>query len=125
MPVPVISVAQMREWEKATWAAKRAPAQVISRVGHIVTSRAKQLTRPGDLVLILAGKGHNGDDARFAGESEHLLGRQVLLVPVLDPALTIAEIAPLLQRRPSLIIDGLFRIGLNRPLSAPWIQLIR
>ena len=58
MPTPVISVAQMREWEKATWAAKRTPAQVISRVGHIVTSRAKQLTRPGDLIVILAGKGH-------------------------------------------------------------------
>ena len=53
MPVPVISVAQMREWEKATWAAKRSPAQVISRVGHIVTARVKQLTRPGDLIVIL------------------------------------------------------------------------
>src|SRR6266516_1273112 len=69
MPVPVISVAQMREWEKATWAAKRTPAQVISRVGHIVTSRAKQITRPGDLILILAGKGHNGDDARQTGQN--------------------------------------------------------
>src|SRR5438874_2629280 len=69
MPVPVISVAQMREWEKATWAAKRTPAQVISRVGHIATARAKQLTRPGDLILILAGKGHNGDDARQTGQN--------------------------------------------------------
>ena len=31
MPVPVISVAQMRDWEKATWAAGRTPAQVVIR----------------------------------------------------------------------------------------------
>ena len=83
MPVPVISVAQMREWEKATWAAKRTPAQVISRVGHIVTSRIKQLTRPGDLILVLAGKGYNGDDARQTGQN--LSDREVALVNVADP----------------------------------------
>ena len=122
MPAPVISVAQMREWEKATWAAKRTPAQVISRVSHIVTSRAKQLTRPGDLIVILAGKGHNGDDARQAGHnfSDH----EVALLNAVDPAAALKQFNSHLSLRPALIVDGLFGIGLNRPLEAPWIRLI-
>ena len=32
MPVPVINVAQMREWEKATWAGGQTEAEVIRRV---------------------------------------------------------------------------------------------
>src|SRR6266545_6136505 len=122
MPVPVISVAQMREWEKATWAAKRKPAQVISRVGHIVTSRVKQLTRPGDLIVILAGKGHNGDDARQTGQN--LSDHEVTLLNVRHPAATLKEFQSVLSLRPALIVDGLFGIGLNRPLETPWIKLI-
>jgi len=122
MPVPVISVAQMREWEKATWAAKRSPAQVISRVGHLVTSRAKQLTRPGDLILILAGKGHNGDDARQTGQN--LSDREVALVNVAVPETALKEFNSLLSLPPALIIDGLFGIGLNRPLEGAWVKLI-
>jgi NAD(P)H-hydrate epimerase len=112
----------MREWEKATWAAKRKPAQVISRVGHIVTSRAKQLTRPGDLILILAGKGHNGDDARQAGQN--LSDNEVTLLNVVDPAVALKQFNSHLALRPALIIDGLFGIGLNRPLETAWIRLI-
>src|SRR6266511_4385085 len=122
MPVPVISVAQMREWEKATWAAKRKPAQVISRVGHIVTWRVKQLTRPGDLIVILAGKGHNGDDARQTGQN--LSDHEVTLLNVRHPAATLKEFQSVLSLRPALIVDGLFGIGLNRPLETPWIKLI-
>ena len=56
MPIPVISVVQMREWEKATWAAGQTEAAVIKRVGGFIGRRALQLTRSGDLILILAGK---------------------------------------------------------------------
>ena len=122
MPVPVISVAQMRQWEKATWSARRTPAQVISRVGHIVTTRIQQLTRPGDLIIILAGKGHNGDDVRQTGQN--LSTNEVTLINVLDPAIALKEFNSHLSLRPALVVDGLFGIGLNRPLDAPWIRLI-
>jgi len=56
MAVPVISVAQMREWEKATWATGQTEAAVIRRVGEIVARRALRLTQAGDLVLIVAAK---------------------------------------------------------------------
>ena len=69
MSLPAISIAQMREWERATWATGRTEAEVIRRVGAAIAGRALQLTRPGDAVLILAGKGHDGDDARAARES--------------------------------------------------------
>ena len=68
MSLPVISIAQMRDWEQATWAAGQTEAEVIRRVGSCVAQRALQLTQPGDLYLILAGKGHNGEDARCARE---------------------------------------------------------
>ena len=125
MPIAVISVAQMREWEQATWASGQTEESVMRLAGRAVAHRAAQLTHPGDCVLVLAGKGHNGDDAKFAAESELLAQREVSLVRVLDPKSARAEIAALLLRAPALIIDGLFGIGLNRPLSDPWINLIR
>ena len=35
MPTPIITVSQMREWENASWAAGRAEADVIRRVGEL------------------------------------------------------------------------------------------
>lgn len=124
MPVPVISVAQMREWEKATWASGKTEPEVIARVGEIVARRIRQLTRAGDLVLILAGKGHNGDDARHAS-GEHLPDQRVQICNVTDPKKSLSEIKGLLEQRPALIVDGLFGIGINRPLDENWQVLIQ
>jgi len=122
MPLPVLTVTQMREWEQATWATGQTEAEVMRRVGQIVARRALQLTHSDDAILILAGKGHNGDDARLA--QPHLADREVHLLNVSDPAADLSELAKLLKRRPALIIDGLFGIGLNRPLDEHWIKLI-
>jgi len=122
MPAPVISVAQMREWEKATWAAGRTEEEVIRRVGHIVADRASQMTRPGDLIVVLAGKGHNGDDARHA--SQNLAGREVRLINVAEPDFARKEFLAQLSLQPALIIDGLFGIGLNRKLDSKWVKLV-
>jgi NAD(P)H-hydrate epimerase len=122
MPAPVVTVAQMRDWEQATWAAGRTEEAVIRRVGHIVADRAAQMTRPAELVLVLAGKGHNGDDARDA--SQHLSDREVFVINVTDPGAAKSELLSQLSLRPALIIDGLFGIGLNRSLGAAWRGLI-
>ena len=123
MPAPVISVSQMREWEKATWAAGKTESAVIGRVGEIVARRVRQLVSADDLVLILAGKGHNGDDARRAGE--HLSGWRVQLCNVTDPENDLAEVSRWLAQQPALILDGLFGIGINRPLDEKWKNLIQ
>src|SRR5436190_4691440 len=122
MPVPIVSVDQMRKWEQATWAAGQTEAEVIRLVGVRLAAQVLRMTRPGELILLLAGKGNNGADARAT--REHLNDRQVELLDVSDPAVDLAKLEDGLKRRPKLVIDGLFGIGLNRPLGAEWVQFI-
>jgi NAD(P)H-hydrate epimerase len=122
MAVPVISVARMREWEKATWASGQTEVEVIRRVGECLAACALDQTGPGDLILIVAGKGNNGADARAA--QEHLKDRRVELLQVRDPREDLSELSALLSLEPSLVIDALFGIGLNRPLSDEWARFI-
>lgn len=122
MPKPVISIAQMRQWEQATWAGGQTESEVIQRVGIRVAQRALQMTGPGELIIILAGKGHNGDDVRLA--REHLRDRRVEALDINDPAADLGRVEAGIALRPSLIIDGLFGIGLDRPLAPDWIALV-
>jgi ADP-dependent NAD(P)H-hydrate dehydratase / NAD(P)H-hydrate epimerase len=122
MPIPVITIAQMRDWEKATWASGQTEAEVIRRVGKCVAGHALRLTRPDDQIVILAGKGHNGEDARCS--PDHLTQRRVNLIDVKDPAADFSKLDAVLSLNPDLVIDGLFGIGINRPLSAEWIRFI-
>jgi ADP-dependent NAD(P)H-hydrate dehydratase / NAD(P)H-hydrate epimerase len=112
----------MRDWEQATWAAGQQEAEVIHRVGRCVAHRALQLTHAGDTILILAGKGHNGDDARCA--REHLPDRRIEVFDVTDSAADLAKLDTLLASRPALVVDGLFGIGLDRPLGPGWVSVI-
>jgi NAD(P)H-hydrate epimerase len=112
----------MREWEQATWALGKAQSEVIEQAGRRVGLRAQQMTRHGDRVLVLAGKGHNGDDARKC--ASHLTERRVCVRNITDPEKDLPELLPLLEERPALVVDGLFGIGLNRPLDAAWAGLI-
>src|SRR5260370_28608594 len=105
MPVPIISIAQMREWEKATWATGQQEAEVIHRVGRAVAQCALRLTQPDDLVLILAGRGNNGADARAA--CEHLPGRRVGVLEGTGPEAALPKLDTVLSSPPALIRDGL------------------
>lgn len=122
MSLPVLSVAQMRQWEQASWDAGRSQAEVIQNAGRAVARTALRLTQRGARILILAGKGHNGDDARCA--APFLTEREVGLLNVRDPAVDLDGVMAKLRERPTLVIDGLFGIGLSRPLDAAWTQLI-
>src|SRR5689334_6096682 len=108
MPVPVISIAQMREWEAATWAAGQTETEVIRQVGIALGACARRITSPGDCILILAGKGHNGDDARLAKPA--LADRHAELLEINDPESDLPRLIAELAKRPDLIIDGLFGI---------------
>jgi NAD(P)H-hydrate epimerase len=122
MSVPVINIAQMREWENATWTTGQTEAEVIRRVGKKIARRARRLTEADDLILVLAGKGNNGADARAA--LEHLESRRVELLDVTAPENDLPKLESLLQQKPALVIDGLFGIGLNRPLDEGWKKFI-
>lgn len=122
MPLPVITVAQMREWEKATWASGQTEAEVIRRVGKRIAKRVRRLTRSGDAILILAGKGNNGNDARAA--HEQIEDRKTEILNITAPEADLPKLKDLLRQKFALIIDGLFGIGLNRSLDEHWIKLI-
>ncbi|MFM2082816.1 MAG: hypothetical protein RL380_1507, partial [Verrucomicrobiota bacterium] len=122
MPTPVISVAQMRDWETASWAAGISQAEVIRRVGQILAQKIAELTRPGELVVLLAGKGHNGDDTRAIQEFLH--DRRVALLNVTEPNESLPRLSQLLGESPALVVDGLFGLGLNRPLDDGWKKFI-
>ncbi len=122
MPIPVISIAQTREWEQATWASGQTAATVIQCVGALVARHALTLTRPGQRILLLAGMGHNGDDTRAA--REHLADRTTDLIEVHDPATELPRLGQLLAKQPALVLDGLFGIGLDRPLDEGWCAFI-
>ena len=122
MPIPVISIAQMREWEAATWTTGQTEAEVIRRVGKRVERRARKLTRAGDTILFLVGKGHNGDDARAA--AKEIESRHAKVLEMFLPDTDLLPLESALKKTPALIVDGLFGIGLNRPLSEAWQQII-
>jgi ADP-dependent NAD(P)H-hydrate dehydratase / NAD(P)H-hydrate epimerase len=122
MPLPVISIAQMREWEKATWSAGQTELNVIRRVGNAVARLALQMTQPGESILIIAGKGNNGQDALAAREA--LADRHAEVVEVKEPAADIRAMRAAVAQKPRLIIDGLFGIGLSRPLDSAWTAII-
>jgi NAD(P)H-hydrate epimerase len=122
MPVPVISVAQMREWEVATWASGQTEGAVIARVGEYLARRAVALTRHDDSIVLLAGRGHNGDDVRAM--QPHLHERKVKLIDVTKPDEALPEVCEALRQSPALVIDGLFGIGLSRPLADDWQRLM-
>ena len=122
MPIPVINIIQMRQWENATWATGQTEADVIRRVGKKIAKRARKLTRSGDLILILAGKGNNGNDARAT--QEFLSERKIEMLDVAAPESDLQKLGMVLQQKPALIIDGLFGIGLNRTLDDGWRKFI-
>jgi NAD(P)H-hydrate epimerase len=113
----------MREWEKASWAAGSTAADVIDKVGRAIARRLESLARPGEKILFLAGKGHNGDDVRAA--RKHLSPeRDAVLLDVGDPAPGLEHFLEAAGGGCSWIVDGLFGIGLDRPLDAHWQKLI-
>jgi ADP-dependent NAD(P)H-hydrate dehydratase / NAD(P)H-hydrate epimerase len=124
--LPVLSVQQMRQWEKATWATGQTAENVIQSVGRRLGQRLRELSKPGESIWIVAGKGHNGDDARAA--LPELAERNVVVFDVSDPARGLAEISGKIGNNagapPRWIVDGLFGIGLSRSLDGAWRQLI-
>jgi NAD(P)H-hydrate epimerase len=122
MPIPVINITQMREWENATWATGQTEAEVIRRAGKKIAKRARKLTGADDVILILAGKGHNADDARAA--QEFLDDRRVEILDVTAPESDLPNLETALRHKPALVIDGLFGIGLNRALDDGWKKFI-
>lgn len=112
MSAPIFRVAGIRAIE-----ARFLPdSPLMERAGRAAADLALTLIGDNpDPVLILAGPGNNGGDALVVARHLRAAGRQVLL-PAVGEALPAGPFA--------LAIDGLFGIGLTRPIAAPYADWI-
>ncbi len=125
MPQPIVSVAEMRAWEARTWTAGVAQESVIRRAGAAVAAAVLRHSRSSDPVLVLAGRGNNGADAATA--EQHIAERDATLIRLESPAAFGAAMDWLRDHQGdprAVVVDGLFGIGLNRPLEGPWADLV-
>lgn len=138
---PLFTAAALREIDRQ-WAARHPAASLMERAGAAAAELAGTLaSESGAPVLVLAGPGNNGGDALVAARRLTAQGFRVDVVSRADPArlppdaarawagwrenggTILADIPPL--RRYSLVIDGLFGVGLQRDIGgedAHWIE---
>ena len=148
-PHGLFGVAAIRRIESARQA-RSAAGTLMSRAAAAVADQATKMLRrmpPDTTVLLLVGPGNNGGDALLAGRALRARGFAVRACAV-ESILRAAPVAQdaasawrawhadgwglcsLLDKsawmtpRPPLIIDGLFGIGLSRPLPGTMTPLI-
>ena len=111
---PLYTAAEIRRIDDA---AGGAVPPLMERAGSAAAELAVALAsdRQKD-ILVLAGPGNNGGDARIAAQR---LSEQFFRVSVATRA---DEIPP--AKAWGLVIDGLFGIGLARPIGAPYAALV-
>jgi ADP-dependent NAD(P)H-hydrate dehydratase / NAD(P)H-hydrate epimerase len=114
MQGPIYTSADIRRIEEAAVGAapplmQRAGAAAAALAATLVPENAKE-------ILVLAGPGNNGGDALIAAE---LLAQRFFRVHVAKRAEELAA-----GKHWGLIIDGLFGIGLARPVEGDYLKLI-
>ncbi|KGD97183.1 NAD(P)H-hydrate epimerase [Achromobacter sp. RTa] len=130
-------VARIRDAERQALAGGR---RLMPLAGVAAARFLAARAEPGASVLALAGPGNNGGDALEAATLLRAMGHDVrALLPAGAQGLpadaarahagwiaaggaTLSALEPGFV--PSLVIDGLFGIGLNRPLGAGWQALV-
>jgi hydroxyethylthiazole kinase-like uncharacterized protein yjeF len=138
---PLFMAADIRACEQQ-WIATHPDGSLMEKAGAAVAELAHRLaSESGDPVLILAGPGNNGGDALVAARLLRAQGCHVVVVSRADPLRlppdaahartawlesggTILPGIPPMQRY-SLVIDGLFGVGLTRNVAgeeARWIM---
>jgi hydroxyethylthiazole kinase-like uncharacterized protein yjeF len=142
MPVspPLFTAADMRAIDRQ-WAERHPGIPLMDRAGAAAAELAGTLAdESGRPVLVLAGPGNNGGDALVAARQLATQGFRVTVVSRADPArlppdaarawgawrgrggVTVTDIPP--AQDFSLVVDGLFGVGLERPVTgdaARWI----
>jgi len=137
---PLFMAADLRAIDRQ-WADAHPDTSLMERAGAAAAELAGTLaSESGEPVLILAGPGNNGGDALVAARRLTTQGCRVVVVSRADPACLppdaarawaawresggtlLADIPP--SQRYSLVIDGLFGVGLQRDITvedARWI----
>lgn len=131
------SVAAIRQAERLALEQGRA---LMPLAGAAAARHAAARMPPGARVLALAGPGNNGGDALAAATQLRAQGFDARVLLPAGPARLPADAARAYAdwlasgaavqatlvpgEIPDLVIDGLFGIGLNRPLGADWQALV-
>ncbi|WP_137936828.1 NAD(P)H-hydrate dehydratase [Chitinivorax sp. B] len=135
----VYHIDQIRTLE--TLGAEQVSQPLMILAGQAVADWVRSHIPTGNRILCVAGQGNNGGDALVAGRLLQAAGYEVDMVLLGDPAHLPTDAARALQAwqatdRPwlrampvplpgyRLVIDGLFGIGLNRPLDQAWCHVI-
>lgn len=116
MSTPIYTTAEIRRLEVA---AADAQPPLMERAGLAAADLATQLASDhGKDILVLAGPGNNGGDARIAAR---ILEERFFRVTTLS----VADAASLpAGKRWNLVVDGLFGIGLARDVTGDYAKLI-
>jgi hydroxyethylthiazole kinase-like uncharacterized protein yjeF len=128
--LPVLSLAALRDLER-----RHAQDPLMERAGAAAADIASAMLAGGaGRVIVLAGPGNNGGDAFVCARHLRERGVDVAVVArgertwageaakaraALD-ATDVAILGDPPSEAPSLIVDGLFGIGLSRPPGTPW-----
>lgn len=113
MNSPLLRSTELRDLENRH-AAARPP--LMERAGFAAAEFARQLLQGSRApVLVLAGPGNNGGDARVMARVLRQRGIKALVVAPGD------AVPP---GQYGLVVDGLFGIGLARPLAGAWADLV-
>ena len=132
---PILEIAELRALE-----AKHAAQPLMERAGMAAVEVGARLAGDhGGRVVVLAGPGNNGGDAFVAARGLRRGYHEVVVVFHGDPLRLPADAAAAYQAftgdggsivaspagsRPALIVDGLFGIGLRRPVEGTYAGLV-
>ncbi len=119
-------------------AAEHAGLALMPRAAAAIADCCRQHIPPDSTLLVAAGPGNNGGDALLAasllqqaGYAVNVLLPQAPTSPATQAALAAwqargGSVRPTLgDARPDWLLDGLFGVGLSRPLQGAWLRLMR
>ncbi|MBI1284934.1 MAG: NAD(P)H-hydrate dehydratase [Thiobacillus sp.] len=137
---PLLTAADVRDIERQ-WQASHPDVSMMERAGAAAADLAGSLAdESGEPVLVLAGPGNNGGDALVVARRLTEQGSRVIVVSRADAArlppdaarareawresggAILADIPP--AQRFSLVVDGLFGVGLTRDVTGEDARLI-
>jgi hydroxyethylthiazole kinase-like uncharacterized protein yjeF len=114
MPVPIYFTSDLRRMEQA---AAEAVPPLMERAGTAAADLAARIaSEKAKDVLVLAGPGDNGGDARVVADRLRERFFRVVVATRLD------EIPD--EKAWGLVVDGLFGIGLSRPLAGEHARMV-
>jgi len=116
----LVTAGQMQELDRQTIQIDRIRQKTLMRrAGRAVAETARNLLPRRGRVLVLAGPGNNGADALIAGDLLKKAGFRVT-----EWSAQKSEISNLKFEMADLVIDGLFGIGLSRPVKGKFKEAI-